>query len=170
MMSTQPISLLGHWLLAATRRSDRIGRRFQPDEAVISFQQFVIVIVALLVGTILAWFIANQIKKRREQSYDNPRRLFRELCRAHALSNAERKLLHQIAGFHQLANPNQLFVERELFDAPALATAIGNRDNIDSLRGLLFDESPDSESTRDGARADTPLTRFRRFLADRFAD
>jgi hypothetical protein len=156
------------WLLAAgNRRIDQMGHSFQPEEVLITPALFLILIGFLLVVTIVAWNVGTWLHRRREQPYNSPRRLFRELCRAHGLSSLERQLLYQIASWHRLPNPNQLFIERELFDATGLAEDVDRPELIESIRDLLFDESSEPERPIGTTVANATFgNRCREFLAN----
>ena len=152
------LTIRSSWILAAsTRRADRMGRRFQPEEALISPEQLLLLIGVLLVFAVLVWSVSNWIHRRQGRIFDSPRSLFRELCRAHGLSSPQRQLLHDIAGWYRLPNAASLFLERELLDSPALTSAMANRDQIQEVREILFSDKPSEESILDGTVDAQPL-------------
>lgn len=55
---------------------------------------------------------------RRGLPVDDPNSMFRELCRGHDLSGAERRLLKRLASGLELASPSVLFVDSSIWRLP----------------------------------------------------
>ena len=67
----------------------------------------------------------------------SPRALFRELCRAHALSRSQRQLLREISQQFPLEQCCQVFVDPQLLEDYARAQA-DHAEGTRKLRRLLF--------------------------------
>jgi hypothetical protein len=76
-------------------------------------------LTALLVVGILLWRLVASRSGDRIPS-NSPRRLFRELCRAHGLDMARRRLLKRLAAARGELSPAVLFVQPECFDVDSL--------------------------------------------------
>lgn len=74
---------------------------------------------ACLAAVILAAWIVAQLVSRpeRKRTIHHPRRLFRALCRQHAIGFRGRRALWQLAQEAQLPQPAMIFVRPDLFDA-----------------------------------------------------
>ena len=98
----------------------------------------VVVIAAGLVAT--AWVRAHWAGPLRESlARSSPNRLFRGLCRVHALAWADRRLLWRLARFQGLDTPARLFLEPERFDRAALDPRMPDaQTRYQAIRGRLF--------------------------------
>jgi hypothetical protein len=76
-----------------------------------------------------------------------PQHLLHELCVAHRLGPAERKMIQRLAKERKLAHPALLFLEPLLWDAGQLG-AFGQRHAaaLASLQRQVFDDSPPPKS------------------------
>ncbi|MBX3412311.1 MAG: hypothetical protein KF708_06295 [Pirellulales bacterium] len=84
---------------------------------------------------------ARQVRAGSGRQQNNPRALFRALCRAHGLDHASRRLLDQLARQQRLADPARLFLEPERFEAASLGPALKSQQGrYASLRDRLFAE------------------------------
>ena len=95
-------------------------------------------IAALLIA---AAVVAHRSSRRRRQEFthDSPRLLFWELCRAHRLPFASRRLLKQLAAAQGISEPAMLFVDSSSFESAGLPAALQPRANeIRTLRNQLF--------------------------------
>jgi hypothetical protein len=93
---------------------------------------------ALLIAVAVVAYRSSR-RRKREFTHESPQRLFRELCRAHGLSFASRRLLKRLAVARGVPNPAILFVDSAHFDAASLPTSLEPMaDQIRSLRNQLF--------------------------------
>lgn len=97
--------------------------------------------IAVVAGLVL------RVALRRRNKY---RQLFNELCRAHQLSSSQARALRKLSKQLQIANPNRLFLETELWGAgnPDAGSAHAHRRSsgkahaeLDKLRQQLFTSS-----------------------------
>jgi len=85
--------------------------------------------------------IVVAIVKRNDMSQpcDDPKKLFRELCRAHGLDFASRRLLYRLATAHQLAQPAEVFLTPAMFQADQLPPQLrAQAGQLQRLRQRLF--------------------------------
>lgn len=77
-----------------------------------------LVLILAVIGICLmaSRFVAAHQRRRGS----SPRRLFKELCRAHGLTWRERQMLVRLAAWHGLAHPMTLFVEPKRFHIEAV--------------------------------------------------
>jgi hypothetical protein len=136
------VSIASGYLLAATpSRAAQKGRRFPSAEFDFDVEQMITIASVAAVGLgvlVLVWLISARYRAYRRREYHSPRRLFRELARAHQLTSDERQLLHEIAAWHQLPMATQLFVEPTRFYAPQMIETLGNQEQISKLAEKLF--------------------------------
>ena len=101
-----------------------------------------IVLLTLAVAALAAIAIgARRLRSNGERQYNNPRALFRALCRAHGLDRASRRLLDQLARQQRLADPARLFLEPERFEPANLGASLKSQQaRFTSLRDRLFAE------------------------------
>jgi hypothetical protein len=94
----------------------------------------------LAVGVLIAWYYSRFSSRRQEDvSPHNPQRLFAELCRAHKLSAAQRRLLEWLAAERQLLQPALVFLDPILLEsAIAHADSPNVRQRLTELRSRLF--------------------------------
>ena len=62
------------------------------------------------------WLTLHALAARRHHPCNDGMKLFLELCRAHQLDRASRRLLQRLANAHGLSQPAVLFVEPERYD------------------------------------------------------
>jgi hypothetical protein len=84
------------------------------------------------------WLFTRWYSRRESRPVNSPRALFRDLCRAHQLGHADRKLLREIAEWHGLADPVQLFLEPHRFQAPDMCEALACEAEAELLHSHLF--------------------------------
>jgi hypothetical protein len=127
-------------LLAQSDRWREMGRDFRVDHTKLDPGLiFVSLVVLAAVMCFLVWL--NRMMNRQEgrRLYNNPKQLFRSLCRAHDLSRGQQRLLLQIARLQNLQQPAVLFVEPERFDQAAKAwTSQAAATNAAELKQILF--------------------------------
>jgi hypothetical protein len=95
----------------------------------------------LTAGMVLLLWAASRWANRseRRRSYTHPGRLFYELCRAHGLDASSRRLLRRLASYARLAQPAQVFVEPQRFDAAVLPPSLAaEQPRLEQLRARLF--------------------------------
>jgi hypothetical protein len=98
-------------------------------------------LVSIAALLITAAVVAHRSSRRgqREFTHDSPRLLFWELCRAHKLPLASRRLLKRLAAAHGVSDPAILFVNSTHFDPASLpANLQPAADQIRTLRNQLF--------------------------------
>ncbi len=102
---------------------------------------WVVVAVVLIGGLALLSRYLNRQDKRR--LYNNPRALFRTLCKAHDLDRPSRRLLKQLAKAHDITEPAQLFLDPERFDVTLLGSDLRRQQPaIVALGRKLFAQEP----------------------------
>jgi hypothetical protein len=76
----------------------------------------------------------------RKTARQGPAALFGELCQAHQLTFADRRLLRHLAHARHLPDPSRLFVEPQLFEGPVIRQAFGAQaDRVTALQRRLFE-------------------------------
>lgn len=109
---------------------------FTPRDLVISL------VMIAIVGGIL-WLLARLLYGKERRSYNRPRALFRELCRAHGLDAASRRLLTDLARAQGVTQRAQLFLAPERFEAARLGPKLAPRAReIQALSARLFGAAP----------------------------
>jgi hypothetical protein len=93
---------------------------------------------AVLVVGILLWHVFASRRGIALRS-NSPKRLFRELCRAHSVDRAGRRLLKRLAAARGVAPAALLFVRPECFATTDLPSGMsGHADEIARLEEVLF--------------------------------
>lgn len=129
-------------LLAETGRLQSLGRGFRGDAAEIGLGD-VLGIVALVAGLIFVMWLLSRLLARQEHKKpcNNPKKLFRELCKAHELDRTSCQLLHAIATHQRLTQPARLFLEPERFEPANLSGPLkARKKQVARLRERLFAE------------------------------
>lgn len=131
------------WLLAARQDLHRVWGRFDHERPGFGTSHIVTVAaaLALLIAMALIW---RRMARRsaREYSCDSRGRLFRELCGAHRLSRASRRLLKRLASARGVANPAMLFIEPAYLDATNLPAQLrSSTAELQMLREALFGDA-----------------------------
>ena len=139
------MSFLAAWMNVTLFASDfeaffrNVGSEFSGKRAKLGWNDAGIMLSVVTVVVGLVFLLSRHLAKTEHQSLNNPKALFRELCKLHGLRLAERRALAKLAKLHQLEHPARLFVEPERFDAmvehPLLASHAGM---IRNLRERLF--------------------------------
>jgi hypothetical protein len=127
-------------LLAQMDKWREMGRNFQSDRPTHSPALVVACLSVLAVVVVSLWLLVRLMNRQEGRRLSNdPRQLFRSLCRAHQLNRADRRLVAQIGRLRQLAQPASLFLEPDQFDAAAELPALhGQEAAIKRLRNRLF--------------------------------
>jgi hypothetical protein len=95
-------------------------------------------IAALLASVAVASYRSSR-RSRRDFDVDSHAKLFRELCRAHQLPFAGRRLLKRLAAARGIAEPARLFIEPKHFDPVDLpADLLRAAGKIQRIRDRLF--------------------------------
>jgi hypothetical protein len=93
---------------------------------------------AIVALGLVAWFW-KWWNERERQPFTSPNRLFRQLCRAHALDRTSRRALLAVARHQKLGNPSRLFVEPHRWhDGPLGHVLMQYPKQIERLRRRLF--------------------------------
>jgi hypothetical protein len=144
------ISLLAdNFLLLAERNVFRdLGSGFRTKRETFQPSDLIAwIIVAVMVITVLA-ILARVVARREKQSFDSPRALFQELCRAHRLDFANRQLLKRLARAAGVKQPARLFLEPQRFEPRNLPKDLQEKwPIIESLRSRLFGQGHESTVT-----------------------
>ena len=132
-------SIAANPLLAAGNKGVRqFGNRYQVQETPLNLTALLAVLGGMVVLALLAWAFSVWQKRREARVLNSPRALFRELCSAHGLIRADRDLLYEIAQWHEIADPVQLFVEPHRFHAAEMHTALDCESEAKELHSRLF--------------------------------
>ena len=136
---------MSHTLLLLAQRSNwsRMGDRFSGAHAKFDVGEL-ITIALLCVGAVALIWGLHWLAKRQEGwlSRPNPRRLFRELCKAHQLKRHDRTLLSQLAEATDVGQPSELFLRPDLFEADGLPGELQNwATDLERIARTLFAES-----------------------------
>jgi hypothetical protein len=128
-------------LLASREASVTVWGRFDHHHGPMfgTFELIILGGVTLLLAATIAWQVITK-RPQREFKLNSPNRLFSELCRAHRLDRANRRLLKKLAVERGLKNASLLFVEPEQFDVTNLTADLrSSAAELRQLRHKLFD-------------------------------
>lgn len=120
-----------------------------------------------LAAIVAIWALTHYgLRRNVPRSVDNPRLLFRELCRTLGLSGWEASLLTRLADRRGLSTPAMLFVRDDYFEVDDLGGEwLDLRDQLAALRAKLFSNSElgtgNSERTNRNADASVPSSELR---------
>lgn len=115
---------------------------------------WLLVFAAVLVGLLIISRYLNGKDTRR--LFNNPRALFRALCRAHGLSRSDERLLWQVAKFLELEQPAGLFLQPDRFaEASADPEFRRHQEALEALAARLF-AGDEALATGSPARAAAP--------------
>jgi hypothetical protein len=94
----------------------------------------------LAIGVLVIWYYSRWSGRRSpDASPHSPQRLFGELCQAHRLTAAQRRLLEWLVAERQLLQPALVFLDPILLEsAIAHAESPGVRKRLIDLRAKLF--------------------------------
>jgi hypothetical protein len=92
----------------------------------------------VLLVAFLAWGFSYWQKRRESLMLNSPRALFRELCTAHGLDRADRDLLYEIAQWHEISDPVQLFIEPQRFQPKEMRQSLDCETEAQELEAKLF--------------------------------
>jgi hypothetical protein len=107
-----------------------------------NFDREWIFLAGLAVVLALVLLLSHWSSRRRQREFwcDSPKGVFHELCRAHRLDRANRRLLQRLGTAREVENLAEFFVEPEKLDAtdlpPAMKPAVTE---LRQLRHRLFE-------------------------------
>jgi len=130
------------WLLARSQDGYRLWGRFDHASTTSEIKPVLFLLGGFALVAILA-IVWNVFKRRSQRLYtsNSTSRLFRELCRAHQLSRADRRLLKNLAAA-KAESPAMLFIKPESFDGSRLPDALKSESTaIRKLHARLFNAS-----------------------------
>lgn len=144
-------------LLADMDRLRSMGNQFRGRRARIEaadvWTGIAILAAFILAVWVLTWFVA---RRERKAAYNSPRKLFNLLCKQHEVGRAGRRLLKQLARWHGLASPAQLFLNPDYFDPASLSPYLrAHAADFEALKERLFGTLLESEAARAAARETT---------------
>ena len=123
-------------MLLLSTGGQEVWGRFDHERPTYGLGQILLVLGAAGVVTALGLVFLRLAGRFRTSS---SRAFFRELCRAHGLSQSSRRTLKRLAAARGLTNPAVLFVEPRHFEANDVPHAIqGAEDELRRLRDQLF--------------------------------
>lgn len=116
----------------------QMGSRGQNTEQSLDLMGLLVVLGAMLALALVAWGFTYWQKRRESRVLNSPRALFRELCGTHGLHRADRELLHEIAQWHGIADPVQLFIEPQRFQPGDMHESLDCEAEANELQTRLF--------------------------------
>lgn len=125
-------------LAAANRKSTQIGQRVDGSGSGFGLYAILISMVAIGLLGLTIYLLFRWRRMRADLPYHNARALFHELCGAHQLSSADRRLLRDMAEWHELPTPALLFVEPDRFDVPEMIADLQGDESLTRLKSRLF--------------------------------
>lgn len=122
--------------LASRSAWQQMGNRFSGDHAKVNVSEVTGLLLMAVGAILLIWFLDRITKWQEARSgAPNPKRLFKELCQAHRLTRADRRLLTHLAEAAEIESPADLFLRPDLFASNALPKEKGE---IKRLAKQLF--------------------------------
>lgn len=139
-------------LLADDSALRGIAGGFQGKQAEVDAAALLLALVIGIAGFVGLWALARWVTRQdRSDSYYHPEALFRSLCRAHQLGRRERRLLEELARWHELDQPAILFLAPERFDPEGLSGSLRQQtERLLAIRARLFTE-PNQRDFHDSA-------------------
>lgn len=98
-------------LLAQRSPVMHLGDRFRPGQAGGPLGTSLLPWLVVTVGLGLTWLVVTWLNRRRQRRRHAPRKLFRDLCKAHQLTRRQRRMLWRLAQRRQLPQPALLFLD-----------------------------------------------------------
>jgi hypothetical protein len=133
------MQILAPLLFAQADKMRNLGSHFRGETSDFTWHDAVMPVVAFAVVGALLWLAFRFSQSKERRAIDNPRALFRELCRAHGLDTRSMRLLADLARCHGLANPALLFVEPERFEPAYVNVKLPARSaELEELASRLF--------------------------------
>lgn len=105
------------FLWAQQGRFRPLGEGNPGESSPLELDGAVVGVIVLAVASVALWTIWQYVarKERARRAY-SPQHLFRQLCQAHGLDRAERKVLGRLVEQQGLEHPGRVFLEPERFD------------------------------------------------------
>ena len=134
---------MNHWLmpcllLAEGRAADQFVKGFREGTLhKTTNYDWVLFAVAGLAIVLLYYAFDRFWRNRAPGSQPNERRLFQDLCRAHALDRSSIRLLQRVARHAKVSQLAEVFLRPELFQGQS-AFSRRDQDRIERLSGQLF--------------------------------
>lgn len=104
----------------------------------------IVVVLLGLAGLALTWACIYLTKRFSNKNAANPRKLFKQLCRAHDLSSSERRQLENLARLRGLEAPAALMIDASLWKLDELTSANKlqpkQRDQLLATQKILYDQ------------------------------
>jgi hypothetical protein len=104
----------------------------------------IVVFLLALLGLGLSWACVCLTKQFSNKSVANPRKLFKQLCRAHELSGSERRQLERLASLLGLETPAILMIDASLWNIDELTNAKKlqprQSERLLTLQKILYDQ------------------------------
>jgi hypothetical protein len=120
-----------------------MGREFRGERAKVDFTDVLLVVAATVVAVVVFWLLARFAALREGRGpANNPKLLFTQLCQAHGLNRAQRRLLIQLGEQAQVAPTSAIFLRPELLDKALADPQFGPfHADLAALRSRLFSAS-----------------------------
>ena len=135
-------------LFAQENRLSQASEQFRHTKGTFTLEDLVLGVGLFLAAGFGLYLLSKLISRReRRQTYYHPRKLFDELCTAHALNRSDRRVLLDLARFHDLDDPGRLFLEPDRFDKSHLDEELLERaSELFAIRDTLF-ASPEGDGS-----------------------
>ena len=140
MTAADAVAWIGYGVLFGDQeRFAHMGRRFQQGGSTLQADQLLVLMGVLSAVLIVVWLLSRYLALRETRGHRSPRRMFRELCRAHGLGWEDRQLLRQLARWHRLPSASLLFLDAQRFDTQTLGPMLdGHAERLQAIRARLF--------------------------------
>ena len=103
-----------------------------------------VVLLLAMIGLALSWACLCLTKRFTTKPAAKPRKLFKQLCRAHELSRSERRQLEHLARLLGIDNPAILMIDASLWNVEILTNVKlsqpKQRERLLSLQKVLYDQ------------------------------
>jgi hypothetical protein len=124
-------------------RLDEIAReadRSRTSGILIDATTLSVITIGLAVGALVVWIYARWYVPHSEHPPASPQGLLEEICRAHRLKAAQKRLIEWVAAEHQLVQPVMVFLDPRLLDMTlARCKQPEVRKRLSELRSRLFE-------------------------------
>lgn len=125
-------------LLAWQNPFSHMGKNFRDGfDGSTTTQLLILVAVLIVIGAVVA-LLVRHFNYKDGVSYHRPARLFYELCEAHELDRRQQRDLRRLAKKQQIAQPAQLFLYREPFDAAIENSTDDDAEQVKKLRDIIL--------------------------------
>lgn len=125
-------------MLIAQFRVDELATQFRRSFGQVEVDGLISYAVVFGLLAVLGWLILRQIQAMQSRC-DDPAALFRELCEAHEIEWNEWLLLDELAQYHQMSHPGEIFLRPECFEPTDLSPALQARvEELLRLRDRIF--------------------------------